>query len=373
MARGIEAWAADTASALHDCGEDVTLFRGSGSRSASYERLCPCLARGTYWNGVIQRHSPGSLWRFGLTSAYDLEQASFAMNLVRRLGRRFDIVHTQDPLLALALQWARRAGAVRAVTILGHGTEEPLEWLQKIEYVQHLAPHHLQEAKEAGYDREGWTAIGNFVDTEVFRPGGATAVRRELGIAENAFLVLSVAAVKRHHKRIDYLIREVAEARKHISGEVALVVAGGSTGETEELIALARSELGDAAHVILNRSRRDMPALYRAADVFVLCSLKEMMPIAVLEAIASGLPALVSTHPVVGWMVGPGGDQVEMSRPGALAEGLLAYADAGKRQRTGNAARRHAVRNFSREVIVERYLDMYRRVHETAAGRGQRG
>ena len=85
-----------------------------------------------------------------------------------------------------------------------------------------------------------------------------------------------------------------------------------------------------------------------------------MMPIALLEAASSGLPCLVSRHPVVVWMAGPGGEGVEMERPGALAGALRAYLHAGFRQRKGAAARRHAVENFGKDVILKQYLAMYK-------------
>ena len=107
------------------------------------------------------------------------------------------MVHTQDPLVALTLQRAHALGLVRAATVLAHGTEEPLSFLKKLDYVQHLAPWHLEEARRAGCDKPGWTAIGNFVDTEVFHPGQDPVVRQQLGIPPGAFVVLSVAAVKK--------------------------------------------------------------------------------------------------------------------------------------------------------------------------------
>jgi len=51
----------------------------------------------------------------------------------------------------------------------------------------------------------------------------------------------------------------------------------------------------------------------------LLCSLKEMMPIALLEAIASGLPCIVNRHPVLEWITGPGGEAIDMTQTGALA------------------------------------------------------
>ncbi len=372
VARGIESWAADTARALDELGADVTLFRGSGRASAPYERVCPCVRRGGPLNGTLEKVLPAPFWRVGLGSAYGIEQMSFALNLVPRLAPRIGVVHTQDPLVALTLQRAHALGLVRAATVLAHGTEEPFSFLKKIDYVQHLAPFHLEEARREGCYKPGWTAIGNFVDTEVFHPGPDPVVRQQLGIAPGAFVVLSVAAVKKSHKRVDYLIREVATLRRGTPTEVVLLVAGARTEQTRGLLALAREFLGRSAFFLLDQPRERMPAVYRAADVFALCSLKEMMPIALLEAGASGLPCLVSRHPVVNWMAGPGGEGVEMERPGALAGALRAYLHKGYREGRGEAARRHTVENFAKEVIVQQYLAMYQGRGGPGAGEGAR-
>ena len=45
VARGIEAWAADLAAALHDRNEDVVLYKGGGVAALPYERVIPCWQR----------------------------------------------------------------------------------------------------------------------------------------------------------------------------------------------------------------------------------------------------------------------------------------------------------------------------------------
>ncbi len=362
VARGIETWAADTARVLHETGHEVTLFKGSGEPQTDYERVCSCARRGGGMNKWIDRLMPGAAWRIGLSGAYSIEQTTFALNLITKLRRRFDIVHTQDPIVALILQAARRAGLIKAPTILAHGTEEPFDFLMKIEFLQHLAPFHLEEAKAAGCWREGWSAIGNFVDTELYRPDNSSDLRAELGIAPDAFVVLSVAAVKRHHKRIGYLIEEVSALRRRTDADVFLVVAGAETDQTKELQALADERLGDRGKFLLNQPRDRMPEIFATGDMFALCSLKEMMPIALLEATASGLPCLVSTHPVVNWMIGPGGEGIPMETEGALSAALQRYLDPNLRRETGEAARRHAVDNFGKESIIRQYLALYESV-----------
>jgi phosphatidylinositol alpha-mannosyltransferase len=89
----------------------------------------------------------------------------------------------------------------------------------------------------------------------------------------------------------------------------------------------------------------------------------EMMPIAAIEAVASGLPCLVHDHPVLRWIVGPGGEAIDMAAPGALASALdRLLGDPGRRQEMGARGRSHCVESFGRDRVVDQILDYYRRV-----------
>ena len=439
VARGIETWACDTAVALSqttdhrlqttDPGEeskvesskskvanpqrsDVCGLRSEVSFSLSVTLFCaaslalptvncplltvhviPCLQRGNPITQQLSNFFPKWAWRWGLKSAYDLEQWSFWWKLWPELRRgKFDIVHVQDPWLALLLERSGKWGWHPAKVILAHGTEEPLEFLEKFEYVQHLAPWHMKETtdirpktadQKKGDEKRLWTAMPNFVDCAVFRPAEdrveKQAIRRLLGIPEDAFVVGCVAAVKKEHKRIDHLIREFARLARPQTADYRLqttdirlqtadqgeegaatttpsplrgegwgegdperagvrvsspqksvvcglwsdvflppflLIAGAKTSETAELLALAESLIPGRYKIVTDCSRSQMPDIYRAMDVFVLPSLFEMMPIALLEALASGVPCLVNKHPVLEWMIGAcGADQTIDHRP----------------------------------------------------------
>jgi glycosyltransferase involved in cell wall biosynthesis len=323
-------------------------------------------------------------WRLGLSDGYQIEQSTFAWNLMKVLRHeRIDILHVQDAGVARHIQRARRMGLVKTRTILAHGTEESFEFLQKIEYLQHLAPWHLEEARAAGVWKPTWTAIPNFIDTEVFRPKvqmtgyGQSSVasadcpvigslRAELGIPAEAVVVLCAAAIKRHHKRVDYVVREFAALRgRRPELPVWLVVAGGWEKDTDELIASGRELLGDRVRFLVRFPRERMPHLYRAADLFTLGSLKEMMPIALLEATASGLPCVVNRHPVMEWMIGPGGAAIDIAADGALAREIERLAaDCAGRTELGRLAREHCVANFGKAAVVNRILEYYGQVSQ---------
>lgn len=366
VARGIEAWAEDMGRALLRRGVDVSLCKGGGSDSEEYERRLWCLQRESAQTKRILSLTRGRLlWKFGLGTPYGIEQSSFSWSLIRHLRRTgAEILHVQDPLLALRMQQARALGLVRTKTILGHGTEEPPEFLKKIEFLQHLAPWHAESARNAGVWRDTWMTIPNFVDTDLFHPGRNDDLRRELGIPADALVVLTVAAIKRHHKRIDYLLREFHALRQsHPELPVWLVIAGGWETETDALIAEGTALLGDRVKFLVRYPRQKIADLYRAADVFVLASLFEMMPIALIEAQASGLPCLVHEHPNLKWAIGAGGEAVNLAVEQTLAnrlQELLASSD--RRQSLAEFARRHCLDEFSEEVVVSQILAAYDRI-----------
>jgi glycosyltransferase involved in cell wall biosynthesis len=374
-------------------------------------RVLPCLRRGNRAAQRLAAFSPRFAWRWGLKDAYGWEQFSFWLHLWPALRRgRFDILHVQDPMLAWWCRRFRRLGLIHTREILAHGTEESPAFLAPFERVQHLAPEHLEKAEggnlkpesdrkaeggrrepeaERRSDHRLWTVMPNFVDTVRFRPCAdeeKRATRARLGVPEDAFVVGCVAAVKKDHKRVDYLVRAVASLTP-VSGFLPppfLLVAGARTSETPEIVTLARQLVPGRSHFLLDQPREAMPDVYRAMDVMVLPSLFEMMPIAVLEAMASGVPVVVNRTPVLEWMIGGkaeggdlkpesernegGGAAIDMGGEGELEESLRGVTPEWCRER-GRAARERAVHVFSEEAVIGQYVEYYRRVTEETADR----
>lgn len=366
VARGIESWAADLAAALDRRGESVRLYKGGGQADLPHEQVIACWQRESPAVARLLRWLPRrGTWRLGLHSSYGIEQTTFALALLPRLRRdRIDVLHVQDPQVALIVQGAYRLGLVRTRVILAHGTEEALRFQRRITYLQHLAPWHLESAQAAGVWKPSWTAIPNFIDADQFHPGRSDCLRSELGIGPDELVILTVAAIKRQHKRIDFLLAEFAQLLELMTDRpVRLVVAGGKEADTDDLVRQGRDLLGDQVRFLVRFPRGRMPDLYRMANIFVLGSLKEMMPIALLEAMASGLPCVVSDHPVVSWMVGPGGEAIDMGRSGNLARVLADLSTDGPRRRArGEAARIRSTATFGADRVVTSILDYYQQV-----------
>lgn len=363
VTRGVEAWAHELGHALAARGKDVLLCKGAGEAVAPYERLVPCWTRESAKTRLFLKCVPhGIAWRMGLGTGYCVEQTTFTRNLMKLLrAERVDILHVQDPYIALLAQAAYEKGRIKTRTVLAHGTEEPFEFQNKITYLQHLAPWHLEQARRHGVYRDTWTIIPHFTDTHRFRPGTCHELRKELNIPQNALIVLAAAAIKRQHKRIDYLVAEFRSLLdQHPQLPAWLVVAGGWEPETDEVVAEGKRLLGDRVRFLVRFPHDRMADLYRAADVFTLGSLLEMISIALIEATASGLPCVIHHHPVMQWVIGPGGYAADLSRPGGWVKAVAPLLhDRRQRSEFGKLARERCEQTFSRDRVIDRILEYY--------------
>jgi len=362
VSRGAEVWAESLAIELNKRGIDVTLFKGGGKEDRPFERKVPCLRRDSMlsrWASLMTRHF---FWRWGLGSPYGLEQVTFALNLIPILLRqKFQIVHTQDPWIALMIERKMKSSGVKV--ILAHGTEEDFSFLLNFQYVQELTQHYLDIDRRRGLPKgKKWFAISNFVDCEKFKPGDVAVARRRLNIPDDKFVILDVAAIKAVHKRIDYLIDETAILKKEYP-QIFFLVAGAVTNDTARLEQLGRSRLGADMLFLKNIPSDEMPYVYQAADLFTHGAFYEMMPIAILESLSSGLPVIANKNTVFDWIIGDGGQTTDVHDKGALSSAIEEYITNRKLySEKSSSARAQALANFEASKIVEQIIAMYKEV-----------
>jgi glycosyltransferase involved in cell wall biosynthesis len=167
--------------------------------------------------------------------------------------------------------------------------------------------------------------------------------------------VLSVAALNRYHKRIDYLIEEIAELAKP---RPFLLLLGEQESETSELRLLARGRLGDTGFEIRTVGASQVADFYRASDVFVLTSLVEAQGRALIEAASHGLPCIAHDSSVIRFAVGEHAFLGDLRTRGSLAELLRRqFAEDPETLRLKSiAAHRHVYERFSWERLKPRYV-----------------
>jgi glycosyltransferase involved in cell wall biosynthesis len=210
--------------------------------------------------------------------------------------------------------------------------------------------------------------LHNGIDPRAFAGAEASAVRRELGGAGGEFLV-GTAVVLSEQKGIRYLLEAVRLVRA-ADPTVRFVVAGDGPLRAE-LEELART-LGVSDGVRFLGYRSDVPSLIAALDAYVLPSLWEGLPLALLEALASGKPIVATTvggNPEV-VVDGENGRLVPPRDPEALARAVLALRNdpaLRERMRENNLAR--FARQFSVGSMVAGHVGLYR---EMSAQRAER-
>jgi len=197
--RGIESWAADLAQALRRSGVDVTLFGGAGLKGINVTAL-PTLRRTGLAAWAVAsgaRHLGG--WRYGLGSPYDVEQTRFSIALWQRIRCDFDILHVQDPLIAIWLDRAHRLGLSRPKVVYANGTGEGTQVMQRFRYLQLLTPAAAEAWTPQRPDGQMVFTIPNFVDDTHFCPGNQAAARRSFGLPPHSTVILCSAAIRRYH------------------------------------------------------------------------------------------------------------------------------------------------------------------------------
>jgi len=184
--------------------------------------------------------------------------------------------HAFEPLERHIYSWARRQKQVW-LTVSQQNREvlcESLGWQSSaVDVVPNALLRHVERVD--GSERED----------------RRQSLRRELGIPDDSFVALTVARLH-VQKAHDVLIRAAASlADRH--PQVHFVWAG--TGEIAEQLKAQLAEHGLTSRVHMLGHRTDVAeCLLQAADAFVLPSLFEGMPFAALEAMATGLPSILS-------------------------------------------------------------------------------
>jgi glycosyltransferase involved in cell wall biosynthesis len=160
-------------------------------------------------------------------------------------------------------------------------------------------------------------------------------------------------------------LRAFAAARSAVKRAALVLVGDGPERPGLEAIA---AELGVADAVRFAGARSDVPRLLRLFDVFALSSQTEGISVALLEAMAAGLPAVataVGGNPEV-VVEGETGRLVPAGDPARLGEALASLlADPDRRQAWGQAGRARVMEKFT----LDRMVRDYEAIYESLAGR----
>ena len=304
-------------------------------------------------------------------------QTAVAYRQLRELFKKeqFDLVHTHTPvggvLTRLAAREARHGGT--KVLYTAHGFHfydgAPIaNWLlwypverfmsRFTDVLVTINNEDFERAKKFAHCRVEYVP-GVGIDLDKFPAKvDRNAKRVELGIGEGEFAVLSVGdLIPRKNQAV------IIQALEELPRDVQLLICGNGR-ERDSLIELVE-ELGLSERVKLLGFRRDIAEIMVASDVLVFPSIHEGLPVAVMEAMASGLPVIASAIRGIDpdlLLDGENGILLKDVSPKTVAGAVVRTMSEPKLSYQLAAKACEVVRVFGLDAALERVEGVYREV-----------
>jgi len=315
------------------------LFRDAGFEQETYWLKRPidpsCVGR---LMELLRRHSIGVVHSHEFTMGVYGSTAARLLDVPHVLTIHGGLNTTKVLRRRIALRWAIRSSG-RTVAV-SEATRD--------EFAQNL-----------GVKRSAFNVVHNGVPS---KRGNPDRVAREFGVLDGETVILAVGNLERNKNHRMLLEALVVLRKAGLGASWRLIIAAGRGGpEHDYLLDYVRTHrLEDRVHIVLGRS--DIADLQALADVFVMPSLWEGLPMALLEAMVAGTAIIASATAGIpeaiadrreGLLVPPG----DLDALTAALRTLL--ADPVRRRELGVAAQARAHDEFTVEVMADRYLSIY--------------
>ncbi|MFN2114728.1 MAG: glycosyltransferase family 4 protein [Anaerolineae bacterium] len=375
-------------------GLTVLHCRASFSRHGpeqALDQLAPALRRQGVESRVLALYRPpedgpavhpwvADIRAAGLEADQIADPGPLSLGVARRLRRRIiksgaDILHTHDYKTnvfgGLAARRADRSIPWVATVHLHTTTSRRLRLYRALDlFLLRLADRVITVSRDQrrsllarGLDRRRVVLIPNVIDAASYSAAAAerNAARASLGLSRDAPVVLTVGRLT-EQKGLDDLLSALVTVRE-ARPDARLLIAGDGP-DRESLEQQARGQ-GLGGTVTFLGYRDDVPSLLAASDVFALASRAEGLPMALLEAMALGVPAAVTAVGGVPDVVRDGvtGLLVPPGDPDALAHRVLELiGDAEMARSIGAAAQQSVRRSYAPDHAARLLAATYRAV-----------
>lgn len=339
----------DQLSADGDSGLDAVLFKRTGARVPHREYVIPSPGRGSW---LVRRLAARR------ETVYYWEYVLFAISLSAFLcltRKRYSKIVLIEPGLSAALRKLRPFLPGNPTLLLTHGNADGPEWyLHHADEIQEVNPENYRLVVEAD-PRKSVRLVPHFLPT-VPAPISLEerrAARQRFGI-ETEHVLLTVGAVNRWPKRMDYVVREAAR----LGDDWTLLMCG--PVDEPEVLAEANVLLGSRfRHISLSRDQ--MRLAYAAGDMMVLASRHEGFGLVIIEAMSNGLPVVVYDREVFRWITGDQSVCLDMSVDGRLEEFVREHgASVAWRTNKGEQNRHVVGERFTWSALRSSYLELLR-------------
>jgi glycosyltransferase involved in cell wall biosynthesis len=208
-----------------------------------------------------------------------------------------------------------------------------------------------------GYPKSKTVVVPNGFDLEQFRPSRRSyeIVRAELGLAPSERIIGLVARYHPMKDHLTFLKAAALVAQREMRVSFLLVGRGVDPSNTQLTAAISNLGITDRVHLLGERA--DIPRVTAAFDVAVNCSFSEGFPNSIGEAMASGVPCVVTDVGDSKWLVGNTGLVVAAGDHIRLAAACCELIGTSEPERAeyGQRARERIQENFSIRTVVRQY------------------
>ncbi|MFM2061300.1 MAG: hypothetical protein RLZZ507_970 [Cyanobacteriota bacterium] len=294
---------------------EVILFKGGG-KSQTQEFVLPNLPRGLWLTqklGKIFNQDP-----------YFIEQFSFCLSLLPHIyQKRPQVIFFSDFNLGTILWHLRRLTGLPYKLLFSNGAPNGPPFT-RMDYVQHLTPTHYQIALKAGdnSNKHFFVPYGIRMSDrlEILSQEERTALCGALDLPSDRPIILSVAAINKSHKRMDYLIREIAQISEP---RPFLLMLGHQDAESVEIVNMGNQLLGQENFRVKTVPLEQVSQYYQVANLFVLASLSEGFGRVLIEAMSYGLPCLAHDYEITQFVLKDQGYLANFELPGSLTNLII--------------------------------------------------
>jgi len=290
---------------------------------------------------------------------YGAEQISFwsALNF-ELLAWQPDVLWVKDYPLVHFLSLSRKMFSLHYKIIFANGGMKDPKSYQDIDYIQQIQESAFNHALSLGLSSERMEVLPNCIPSF---PGliDRSKIRDELGIECGDWAIICIAAWNRHHKRIDYLLEEVAAITDR---HVKLILCGTPEVGSESLKAMGKKLLGDRVQWLTVDNGR-IGQILQACDVFVLPTLDEFFGNSLIEAALCGLPVVTHPHTAARYAINSDFWYTDLSQKGNLTARLLwLQENRDSLQDEIDALTERLKLRFDEEKLALRFRDMVLKV-----------
>ena len=287
-----------------------------------------------------------------------LEQISFAYSFLPHIMRwQPDIIWTQEYAFGHVLNRLRQKFKLQYKIIFCNGAPTGPIYYKEFDFIQHLTPDSYDEGRKFGIPSSKMRVLPHC--TPYKKPTQSRqALRAAYGYADEDWIVVCTAAWNRHHKRIDYLINEVAALN---DPQVKLLLCGQPEVETDSLKALGQEKLGGCIQWRTLPADEVNQVLY-LADVFVLPSLNEALGAVLIEAAMVGIPIISHSHAGSQFILKDDFWMADLSQSGSLSERLTQIKPKPPDLEKIKQLQNQVIERFSDHALAPQFYEMVKGV-----------